>query len=248
MQAFKVCNAVHAIFVNINSSKRVTNFSLSRTISIRNTFFSLAIGAFLIAFSAVVYASTVILAWDQSPENDIAGCKVHYGTSTRNYDYSVDVGNYTSCTISDLQEGSTYYFAATAYNSQLSESQFSEEIAYTIPITTQPSDPAIYISDNSIDIFKKGPNYRARAYVTVWDEIGRAVGGAVVSGQWLLNGNYISEVSDSSDRKGVAKLILNKVRAQSGDQLTLMITDVVKCGYSYDSDSNIAYEISKNFP
>jgi hypothetical protein len=248
MQEFKVCKAVRAIFIHINSIKRVTNFFLSRTIKIRNIFYSLAISAFLIAFSTVVYASTVTLAWDQNPESDIAGYKVHYGTFTASYDYSVDVGNYTSCTISDLQEGTTYYFAATAYNSQLNESDFSEELAYTIPITPQPSDPTIYVSDISIDLFKKGPNYQARAYVIVWDEIGRAVREAVVSGHWFLNGKYINEVSDSSDRKGVAKLILNKMRAQSGDQLTLMITDVVTYGYSYDSGSNIADEISINFP
>lgn len=196
----------------------------------------------------ITYASQVTLAWDQNPEPDIAGYKVHYGTSTRNYEHRVDVGNYTSCTISDLQEGTTYYFAATAYNSQLNESDFSEEIGYTIPIPSPPSDPTIYVSDISIDLFKKGPSYQASVFVIVWDEIDRAVKEAIVSGQWFLNGKYINEVSDSSDKKGVAKLILNKVRAQSGDQLTLMITDVVKYGYSYDFGSNIVDEISTNFP
>jgi len=199
------------------------------------------------------YASTVTLAWDQNPESDIAGYKVHYGTSTRNYDYSVNAGNYTSCTISGLQEGTTYYFAVTAYVSQMIESDFSEELAYTIQLSPQPSnsmisDPAIYVSDSSIDLIKKGPNYYARAYITIGDDLDRAIEGAIVSAQWLLNGKYINEVSDSSDRKGVVKFNLNKVTAQSGDQLTLMITDVVKYGYSYDFSSNIADEISINFP
>ena len=201
----------------------------------------------------ITYASTVTLAWDQNPESDLAGYNIHYGTSSRNYDYSVDTGNSPSCTISGLQEGTTYYFAVTAYDSQANESDFSEEIAYTMPMPPQPSAstisaPAIYVSDSSIDLLKKGPNYYAIAYVTVWDYLGTAVRDAIVSGQWFLNGKYINEVSDSSDRKGAAKLILNKVRAKSGDQLTLMITDVVKYGYSYDSSSNIADEISINFP
>jgi hypothetical protein len=207
----------------------------------------------------VTHAAQVTLAWDASL-GPVAGYKVYYGTTSDNYDYSVNVGNFTSCTISGIQEGATYYFATTAHN-DIGESDYSEEIAYTIPITTQleeientipintqPSDPVIYISDISINLFKKGPNYQARANAIVWDEIGSAVKATVVSGQWFLNGKYINEVSASSDRKGVAKFSLNKVRAQSGDELTLMITDVAKDGYSYDSGSNIADEISKNIP
>lgn len=206
----------------------------------------------LYLITPVTYAAQIALAWDAS-EGSVAGYKIHYGTKSGDYDYSVNVGNYTSCTISDLQEGTTYYFSATAYNSYLSESDFSEEIEYTIPITLQPydstiSESAIYVLDSSIDLYKKGPNYFASAFVIVWDDMDRPVKGAIVSGQWFLNGKFISEVSDSSDKKGVAKLILNKVRAQSGDQLTLIITDVVKYDYIYDFDSNIADEISINFP
>jgi hypothetical protein len=215
---------------------------------VRNIFSSLVISAFLIAFSAVVYASQITLAWDRNTEQNIAGYNLYYGIESGNYQYKVNVGNYTSCTISGLEEDQAYYFAATAYTSQLIESGFSEEIAYTIPITPQPSDPTIFVSDIFIDVFKKGPNYQARAYVIVWDEIGRIVIKAVVSGQWFLNGKYINEVSDSSDRKGVAKLISNKVRAQSGDQLALIITSVEKYGYSYDPGSNNANETSVNLP
>jgi hypothetical protein len=73
------------------------------------------------------------LAWAKNSEPDIAGYKMHYGTTSGSYDYSVDVGNYTSCTISGLQEGETYYFAATAYDTDNFESNLSEEFAYKIP-------------------------------------------------------------------------------------------------------------------
>ena len=164
----------------------------------------------------VTHAAQVTLAWDASL-GPVVGYKVYYGTTRGNYDYSVNVGNFTSCTISGLQEGANYYFATTAHN-DIGESDYSEEIAYTIPITaqleensntipitTQPSDQVIYISDISINLFKTGSNYQARAHAIVWDEIGRVVKATVVSGQWFLNGKYINEVSKSSDREGVAK-------------------------------------------
>ena len=58
------------------------------------------------------------------------GYKVHYGTSSRNYgnyQYTADVNNNTSCTISGLEEGKTYYIAVTAYNS-IFESDYSKEL------------------------------------------------------------------------------------------------------------------------
>ena len=79
------------------------------------------------------FAAQVTLAWDKNPESDIAGYKVHYGTSSGSYDYSVDVGNYNSCTISGLEEGTNYYFAASAYNTNNVESDYSDELVYKVP-------------------------------------------------------------------------------------------------------------------
>ena len=79
----------------------------------------------------MTYAAQVTLAWDAS-EGPVTGYKVHYGTTSGDYDYIANTGNYTSCSISGLKEGATYYFAATAYNDILSESDFSDEISYTL--------------------------------------------------------------------------------------------------------------------
>ena len=48
------------------------------------------------------------------------------------YQYTVNVGNSTSCTISALNVGTTYYFAVTAYDSDGNESDFSNEVSDTI--------------------------------------------------------------------------------------------------------------------
>ena len=57
---------------------------------------------------------------------------MHYGNYSGNYQYTVNVGNSTSCTISGLEIGKTYYYAVTAYDTQNNESDFSNEVPHTI--------------------------------------------------------------------------------------------------------------------
>ena len=80
---------------------------------------------------ANAYAAQVTLTWSPNSESDIAGYKIYYGTGSRDYSNSTDVGNRTIHTISALDEGTTYYFAATAYDSLKNESDYSAEIVYT---------------------------------------------------------------------------------------------------------------------
>jgi hypothetical protein len=78
-------------------------------------------------------SAQVTLAWDPNSEPDVAGYKIYYGFLSNQYIYNVDVGNRTSCTLSSLQDGTTYYFAATAYNIGRYESDFSNEVVFTTP-------------------------------------------------------------------------------------------------------------------
>jgi hypothetical protein len=108
-------------------------------------------------------AAQVTLAWDKNPESDIAGYKIHYGTVSGSYDYSVDVGNFTSCTISGLTEGTTYYFAATAYNTSNIKSSFSLELAYTIPIppplpSSVDTDGDGILDNDELDVYGTDPD------------------------------------------------------------------------------------------
>jgi hypothetical protein len=72
----------------------------------------------------------VTLVWDQNAESDLSGYKLHYGPSSGNYTASVDVGNLTSYTLTGLARNSTYYIAATAYNTAGMESGYSNEVAF----------------------------------------------------------------------------------------------------------------------
>ncbi len=68
---------------------------------------------------------------DGTPLTDLAGYKVHMGTSSGNYTTVVDIGNVTTYAVSNLAPG-TYYFVVTAYDSSSNESNFSNEASKTI--------------------------------------------------------------------------------------------------------------------
>jgi hypothetical protein len=87
------------------------------------------------------YAAQIAVAWDENSEPDIAGYKIYYGTTSGNYQYSVDVRNNTSCLISGLTEGTTYYLAATAYDTNNDESSFSEELVHTVESSITNNHP-----------------------------------------------------------------------------------------------------------
>lgn len=106
--------------------------------------FVIVIPLYVIVSITNAYAAQVTLAWDQNTESNLAGYKIYYGNSSRKYTRSVDVKDRTAttCTISDLIEGQTYYFAATAYNTSGSESNYSAEVIYpTDPETTSVPTP-----------------------------------------------------------------------------------------------------------
>jgi hypothetical protein len=86
-----------------------------------------------------VRAAEITLAWDQNSESDIAGYRIYYGQESGIYTNVVDIGNYTSCVIADLEDGETYYFVATAYNTSGYESGYSNEISNAASGTT-PDD------------------------------------------------------------------------------------------------------------
>jgi hypothetical protein len=80
-----------------------------------------------------VHGADVTLAWDPNSEASLKGYKVYYGSASGNYSFMVDVGNWTSLTISGLEAGKTYYFAATAYGPAGEESGMSGELRYDTP-------------------------------------------------------------------------------------------------------------------
>jgi hypothetical protein len=76
--------------------------------------------------------STVTLSWDKSPDRAVRGYRLHYGTSSKRYSETIDVGNVTTYKISNLIPRKRYYFVVTAYNAKGSESLPSNECPFYV--------------------------------------------------------------------------------------------------------------------
>jgi hypothetical protein len=103
--------------------------------------------------SLPAYAASVDLEWDANTEPQLAGYKIYWGTSSGNYAFSKNVGNTTVCTITGLDEGRTYYFAATAYDGTGAESDYSNQINYYVPLSDTDGDGV----PDSQDAFPSNP-------------------------------------------------------------------------------------------
>jgi hypothetical protein len=80
-------------------------------------------------------ATSVTLAWAPSISPGTAGYNIYYGVTNGIYTQMVNVGNVTNATISGLTGGMTYYFAGKAYNSLGTQSVFSNQASYVVPVT-----------------------------------------------------------------------------------------------------------------
>jgi hypothetical protein len=96
------------------------------------------LGALLTSILTSVHGAEVSLAWDPAEGDDVVGYRVHYGSASGAYDHSMDVGNATTATVPNLNNGTTYFIAVTASNSAGLESLPSNEISFT-PTTSSPS-------------------------------------------------------------------------------------------------------------
>ena len=105
-----------------------------RPISICSWSFCLA----WLTLCGVANAATLTLAWNRSPEPDIAGYVVHWGTQPGAYTSSSNVGNVTTQQVTGLADGTVYYFAVKAYNTAGLMSGYSSEVSGQTPARAPP--------------------------------------------------------------------------------------------------------------
>ncbi|HMS85495.1 MAG TPA: fibronectin type III domain-containing protein [Nitrospira sp.] len=80
-------------------------------------------------------SGTATLSWDPNAGTDIVGYKIYIATASGAYETpiattSIDVTTYT---IAGLTPGTTYFFVVTAFDTDGTESPFSNEASTVIP-------------------------------------------------------------------------------------------------------------------
>ena len=81
------------------------------------------------------HAADISLQWDANTESDLAGYRVFVRTAGGSYDYNNPdwEGTTTTCTITDLDYYSDYYFVVRAFDDAGNESDDSAEEYYQAP-------------------------------------------------------------------------------------------------------------------
>lgn len=94
----------------------------------------------LMVGTAFAQSATLQLAWDPSPDVDVTGYRVLFGTAPGTYTSSADAGKTTEYTLEGLEYGRQYYLAVQAYNAAGETSPPSTEIQGATPAVA-PSIP-----------------------------------------------------------------------------------------------------------
>ena len=82
--------------------------------------------------------TSLFLSWDPNIENDVIGYNIYYGTNPGEYD-SLKTVTSASDTLRNLSEGTTFYLAVSAFDTDGYESFLTNEIV--IETTTRPLTP-----------------------------------------------------------------------------------------------------------
>ena len=92
----------------------------------------------MLVVAATTGAERLTLAWDPSPSADVVGYRLYYGTNTRSYQFVTNAAlNLTQSVV--LPYRGRWFSAATAYDTNGLESDFSSEVSWE----SKPLPPAM---------------------------------------------------------------------------------------------------------
>jgi type IV pilus assembly protein PilY1 len=83
----------------------------------------------ILVFTQPAWSAQIKLAWDANTASDLNGYKVYYGTVSKSYTGTVDIGDITTYTLTGLSAGQTYFIVVTAYDTSYNESVYSIEVS-----------------------------------------------------------------------------------------------------------------------
>jgi hypothetical protein len=144
-------------------------------------------------------------------------------------------GTLESFTVTGLSPNTTYYFALKTADEVPNWSGLSNSPHGT---TEEASSQTMHVSAIDMSLKVAGPNVNAIATVTIVDAYGMPVSGATVSGHW--SGETSDTDSGVTDSNG--QVIFKSDRRRnppSGIIFTFTVDDVVKAGWTYDTNANV---------
>ena len=93
----------------------------------------------MLLMTSPVWAAEVTLTWDApDPPAEPIGYRIYQGLASGVYDKHADAGTQMTWTMQGLDQGKTYYFAATAIYPEDTESGYSNEVSKFIPVFGKP--------------------------------------------------------------------------------------------------------------
>jgi hypothetical protein len=178
---------------------------------------------------------SVSLDWTDNAEPDLAGYSV-YRATTAGGPYTLLNGSLLAASAyvdAAATNGTTYYYVATASDGAGNESADSNEV----PATPQASGGGgtMHVSAIVLSTEKAGGGAkRGTAMVTVLDDLGAAVSGALVTGSF--SGGLTETVSATTDASGVA--VLTTAGSAKRLRFDFCVDDVTGVAPVYDPASN----------
>ena len=94
----------------------------------------------ILAATAALAQNRVTAAWDRNSDALTRGYRLYYGTASRNYQWSVDVGNNTTAPL-NLASG-RYYSVVRAYNASNQYGPASNEVTFSVGGSPTPTPNA----------------------------------------------------------------------------------------------------------
>src|SRR3984893_18357490 len=160
---------------------------------------TIVLGSIICIFGLLLQAraaTSLTLAGAPSGASGIAAYRLHYGTSSKSYSQTRDLGNTTTTTVSNLLPGQTYYFAVTDYNTAGVESIYSNEVSFTatIPIANGSGVAKDFNNDGKADLIWENTSNGA---CVIWNlNDGVVVPNATIASPTLAPGWQIAAVGD----------------------------------------------------
>lgn len=192
--------------------------------------------------SLISQTKSLIISWDPNSEADLMGYKVYYGLSSRNYNTVIDVANQTRYTVDGLSEDISYYFAVTACDSALNESEFSEEVIGIIKSDDRekPSVVKYEIIDEALVVITfSEPVSRETAENVSNYSISENV---QVKSSVLDNDQMTVHLTTSEHKPGISyTLIINNIKDRARNPNTIEANTQIS--YKLKSDDNTPPEI-----